>query len=479
MSKQNDFNQFGLSKELIQSLTLLHYTTPTPIQAKAIPYILQGKNILAKSQTGTGKTAAFGIPICEKITWDEFLPQALILEPTRELAYQVKEELFQIGRMKRLKVPVLLGGLPIDKQKTTLKQRNHILVGTPGRIMDHVRKGNIDFSNIKYLVIDEADLMLQMGFIDEVEDILQHLPANRVSMLFSATMDESIRPYANKWILDPISVFMEQKTETVSLIKQEVYHVPSEEKYDIFLSCFMKENPKNAMIFCATKEMVNTLYHKMKRAQIRCGMLHGDMEQRERLQTVDDFREGRFFYLICTDIAARGVDFESVTHVFHYDFPNGNETYVHRTGRTGRNGKDGISISFVTGSERRTFEHVVTFIKDDILEMPLDSVANIDKAPFLKRQKEKFVRKEQKGDIFQSSITKLAIGGGKKSKLRAVDIVGTICSIDSITAEDIGVIDVRESITYVEILNQKGPLVFDILQTKPIKGKLRKIQTRK
>lgn len=479
MPVQNKFDQFHLSKEIMKSLTLLGYTAPTPIQQQAIPYILEGKNLLAKSQTGTGKTAAFGIPICEQIIWDEFLPQALVLEPTRELAYQVKEELFQIGRIKRIKIPVLLGGLPIDKQTTTLKQRNHILVGTPGRIMDHARKGNINFSNIKYLVIDEADLMLQMGFIDEVEDILSLLPQDKVTLLFSATMDETILPYAQKWVKDPVSVFMENKTETVSKIEQYVYHVPSEEKYNYFLLSFMKENPQNAMIFCATKEMVNTLYHKLQRAQIRCGMLHGDMEQRERLQTVDHFREGQFFYLICTDIAARGVDFENITHVFHYDFPNGNETYVHRTGRTGRNGKEGISISFVTESEERAFTNVLAFIKDRITEVPLSDLDQIDKSPFLKRQKEKVTRKKQRGDIFQTSITKLTIGGGKKSKLRAVDIVGTICSIDSISAEDIGVIDIRESITYVEILNQKGTLVFDSLQTKPIKGKVRKIQKRK
>jgi superfamily II DNA/RNA helicase len=265
------------------------------------------------------------------------------------------------------------------------------------------------------------------------------------------------------------------ETETVSQIAQELYFVDSETKYQTLLTLLIQENPKDCMIFCATREMVNTLFHKLSRDKIKCGMLHGELDQRERLQTTEDFRDGRFHYLICTDVAARGIDFDHITHVIHYDFPTGRETYVHRTGRTGRNGSDGKAISLVTIEEKKMVDAVEAYTLQKIEKKVCPNRAELDEDAFWKKQKEKNVRKARKGDVFHKTIMRLSIGGGKKSKMRAVDIVGAICNIDGVSAEDIGIIDVRDSLTYVEILNNKGKIVLDELQNKTIKGKIRKV----
>ena len=473
---KNTFYKFELSPEILESLTLLHYLEPTQIQEEVIPVALNGQDILGKSQTGTGKTAAFAIPLCEKVLWEENLPQAIVLEPTRELAVQVQTEIFNIGRKKRLKIPAVFGGMPVDKQALTLKQKSHIVVGTPGRIMDHVRRNNLNLGNIRYLVIDEADLMFQMGFIEEVKEIMELLPKKRVTMLFSATISDTIKELADSYMRDPVSITIESETETVSQITQELYYVDAATKYQTLLTLLIQENPKDCMIFCATREMVNTLYHKLSRDKIKCGMLHGELDQRERLQTTDDFRDGRFHFLICTDVAARGIDFDHITHVIHYDFPTGKENYVHRTGRTGRNGRDGKAISLATIDEKKMVQAVEEYTLQTIEKKVCPNRTELDENAFWKTQREKSVRKERKGDVFHKTITRLAIGGGKKSKMRAVDIVGAICSIDGITADDIGIIDVRDSLSYVEILNNKGKTVLEQLQDKTIKGKIRKVR---
>lgn len=473
---ENGFSQFGLSAEIIETLTMLHYMEPTPVQTEVIPIALQKSDIVVKSQTGSGKTAAFAIPVCEMALWEENLPQALVLEPTRELAVQVKEEIFHIGRKKRLKVPVVFGGLPIDKQILTLKQKSHIVVGTPGRIMDHVRRQSLDLSNIQYLVIDEADLMLDMGFLEEVGLIIETLPKDRVIMLFSATIGEETQRLVRKYMNHPFTILLEAKTETIETTVQEIYCVENDAKYHTLLNLLAKENPADCMIFCGTREMVNVLFQKMKRDHIRCGMLHGEMEQRDRLRTIDEFREGRFHFLIATDVAARGIDFESITHIINYDFPTGKETYVHRVGRTGRNGKSGKAISFIGASEKKMLDAVETYIGTTLEVCGSPEQIKFENSSFWQRQQEKVTLKARKGAVFNQTITKLSIGGGKKSKMRAVDIVGTICSMEGILAEDIGIIDIRDSFTYVEILNGKGREVLEMLQDKTIKGKIRKVR---
>ncbi|MDD3206061.1 MAG: DEAD/DEAH box helicase [Lachnospiraceae bacterium] len=472
----DDFTKFRISNEIIDALTILGYDEPTRIQERVIPIALSGRDIVGKSQTGSGKTAAFAIPLCELARWEENAPEALVLEPTRELTVQVKQEIYHIGRKKRLKVPDVFGGFPIDKQIQTLKQKSHIVVGTPGRVMDHVRRESLDLSHIKTVVIDEADLMLDMGFIDEVREILSHIPEKRTLMLFSATIGKELEKLIQEYLHNPAFIEIEEMEEAKADIKQEVYETENEEKYGLFLKLLIRENPESCMIFCGTREMVNVLCRKLRKDGVKCGMIHGEIDQQDRIRTIEGFREGRFRYLIATDVVARGIDFDNLSHVFNYDFPTGKETYVHRIGRTGRNGNAGTAISLLTDEDKKMKQMIEEYVGYALpMEIFLEEQAG-DAQQFWNRQKEKVVLKKRKGAGFHKTITRLSVGGGKKSKMRAVDIVGTICSIPDITAEDIGAIDVRDSLTYVEILNGKGKRVCEALQEKTIKGKLRKVR---
>ena len=473
---QNQFAGFGLSEEILETLRLLKYEAPTPIQKEVIPLVLAGKDVIAKSQTGTGKTAAFAIPICEKVIWEENRPQALVLEPTRELAVQVREELFHVGRKKRLKVPAVFGGFPIDKQIQTLKQKSHIVVGTPGRVMDHIRRDSLKTDKIRCLVIDEADLMLDMGFLDDVKQIMDSIPGRIQILLFSATIGERVKQLSDAYLSEAAVIEMESETETARGIEQAVYNTGSEEKYQTLFRVLVREKPSDCMIFCGTREMVNVLYRKLSKDGLRCGMIHGEVDQADRLKTIEAFRDGRIHYLIATDVAARGVDFDNISHVVNYDFPTNKETFVHRCGRTGRNGKTGRAISLVTEEEERMKQAVEAYIGETlpVVECPVPDEQEI--RSFKNSQRNQTPLKVRKGAALNKSIMRLSIGGGKKSKIRAVDIVGTICNVEGIGSEDIGIIDVRESLTYVEILNGKGELVLEALQSKPIKGKLRKVR---
>lgn len=477
---QNTFSRYPLDKEILEALDMLQYKAPTKVQELVIPLALEEKDLVVKSKTGSGKTAAFGIPLCEKVNWEENHPQAIVLEPTRELAVQVSDELFRIGRRKRLKVPAVFGGFPIDKQMRTVKQKSHIVVGTPGRTLDLIEREALKLDKVRYLVIDEADLMLDMGFLDDVKRVIEMLPERKVTMLFSATIDENVQQLSKDYMTNPEEIFLESKTLTVDQIEQTGYFVENEEKFPLLMDVLIHENPQNCMIFCATRDMVNVLYRQLRKAKVRCCMLHGLVDQKERLRTIEDFREGRFFYLIATEVAARGIDFDYITHVINYDFPTSKESYVHRIGRTGRNGKSGKAISFIQSDEKKMLRSVESYTNVAIrIEEHIDfENKEEEEKQFRRKQQEKMKPKVGKGVAVQKDITKLCIGGGRKSKLRAGDIVGTICSVDGVTADDIGVIDVRDSITYVEILNYKGKVVFEQLQDRTIKGKVRKVKIR-
>lgn len=474
---KSNFADYGLEQAVLDALNVLHYTQPTSVQQQVIPLAVAGRDIVGKSQTGSGKTAAFGIPLCNQVKWEFNEPQALVLEPTRELTVQVKEELTQIGRVKRLKVPDVFGGFPIDKQIQTLRQKSHIVVATPGRLLDHIRRKTISLERVQTVVIDEADLMLDMGFIDDVEEILSCVATDTLqTMLFSATIGDELDRIIEQYLHNPERIEILSPVGEKNKIVQKLYQVTHEEKYKTLLQLLIAENPDSCMIFCGTKEMVNVLCRMLRKDGVKCGMLHGDIDQQDRLRTVDAFREGRFRYLIATEIVARGIDFENLTHVFNYDFPTGKEPYVHRIGRTGRNGENGTAISLVTEDDLRMKAQIENYLgeKFDFADIP--QVTKEQEKTFWERQQEKAVLKKKKGADFQKTITRLTISGGRKSKMRAVDIVGTICSIEGITAEDIGIIDIRDSLTYVEILNKKGRIVLDALQDKTIKGKVRKVR---
>ncbi|WP_250675594.1 DEAD/DEAH box helicase [Paraclostridium ghonii] len=474
---KTNFKDYKLSNEILKSLNILNYNTPTKVQQEVIPVALENKDVLVKSQTGSGKTATFAIPLCELVDWDDNKPQALILTPTRELAIQVKEDVFNIGRFKRIKVPALYGKSSFALQAKELKQKTHIVVGTPGRTIDHIKEGNFITDNIKYLVLDEADEMLSMGFLEQVEEIISALPTERVTMLFSATMPEDINALSKKYMKDPVTIEIEAKTLTVDRIQQDGYSVEETGKLNLLKDITTIENPDSCVIFCNTQVKVESLYNELRKLKYPCDKIHGGMEQDERIKVMNNFKKGYFRYLIATDVAARGIDIDNITHVINYDVPILRENYVHRIGRTGRAGKEGRAITFVMKSdERRMFEIYSYTGKELTMKMkPSKRLVMSLKPEFDKKLEQRQKVKEDKGANLSQEIMKLHINAGKKTKMRPVDIVGTLCSIEGMSAGDIGVISVLDVSTYVEVLNNKGEMVLNALQTKNIKGRPRKV----
>ncbi|MFR3499537.1 MAG: DEAD/DEAH box helicase [Paraclostridium bifermentans] len=472
-----NFKDYKLSDEILKSLNMLNYKTPTKVQKEVIPVALENKDVLVKSQTGSGKTATFAIPLCELVDWDENKPQALILTPTRELAIQVKEDVFNIGRFKRIKVPALYGKSSFSLQAKELKQKTHIVVGTPGRTIDHIKEGNFITDNIKYLVLDEADEMLSMGFLEQVEEIISLLPKNRVTMLFSATMPDDINRLSKKYMKNHVTIEIEAKTLTVDRIQQDGYNIEETGKLNLLKDVTTIENPDSCVIFCNTQVKVESLYNELRKLKYPCDKIHGGMEQDERIKVMNNFKKGYFRYLIATDVAARGIDIDNITHVINYDVPVLRENYVHRIGRTGRAGKEGRAITFIMKSdERRMFEIYSYTGKELTMKMkPSKRLVMSLKPEFDKKLEQRQKVKEDKGANLSQEIMKIHINAGKKTKMRPVDIVGTLCSIEGMNAEDIGVISVLDISTYVEILNNKGEMVLKALQTKNIKGRPRKV----
>lgn len=474
---KSNFNDYKLSGELLKSISMLGFKSPTKVQDQIIPAVLDNKDVIVKSQTGSGKTAAFAIPICELVDWDENKPQALVMVPTRELAIQVKEDIFNLGRFKRLKVSAVYGKSPFRLQEKELKQKTHIVVGTPGRVIDHIERGTLDTSEIKYLVIDEADEMLNMGFIDQIETILNSLPKERVSMLLSATMPNDIENLCKKHMKNPLQVEIEEQNSAVDRIYQERYTIGQNNKIELLRDITIIENPDSCIIFCNTKQKVDEVYNELEDLNYTCDKIHGGMEQSDRLRVMYNFKQGHFRYLVATDVAARGIDIDNISLVINYDIPQDSETYVHRIGRTGRAGNEGRAITFVTQNEGKFLNDIQEYIDKEIPlnERPdAETVENL-KQEFIKKMSTRPEIKESKGTSLSKDIMKLHINAGKKTKMRPVDIVGTLCSIEDMTADDIGIINVADVSTFVEILNNKGEMVYQKLQDKPIKGRLRKV----
>ncbi|MGL4607394.1 MAG: DEAD/DEAH box helicase [Eubacteriaceae bacterium] len=471
------FKDYNLSDVLLQAIKKLNFSNPTPVQAEVIPVALENRDILCKAQTGSGKTAAFGIPICENIDWDENEPQALILTPTRELALQVYEDLFNIGRLKRIKVSVLYGKSPIKRQERELKQKNHIVVGTPGRVMDHIERGNLKLDKIKYFIIDEADEMLNMGFIDQVEEIINELPSMRVTMLFSATLENEIQTLSKNYMKHPKIIEIEPEVRKTELIEQVVYETGDNDKLQILKDLLVVENPDSCIIFANTQETVNMISNELGKNNRFCKKIHGGMEQDDRTLVMYGFKKGEFRYLVATDVAARGIDVQEISLVVNFDVPWEKETYVHRIGRTGRRGLEGKAITLASRRDHSLINGIERFVGKEIprQELPTEDEVAKDMVAYQEKVNEKPKAKKDKAQNLTKEILKLHINAGKKTKMRPVDIVGTLCSIEGITAEDIGIISILDVSTFVEILNNKGSDVLKVLQTKNIKGRLRKV----
>lgn len=474
---EKGFRAFNLSNPIVKALDSLEYKNPTEVQNKVIPLVLEKIDLVVKSQTGSGKTASYGIPICELVEWEENKPQALILTPTRELAVQVKDDFIDIGRLKRIKATAVYGKQPFAIQKTELKQKTHVVVGTPGRVLDHIERGTLTLEKMHYLVIDEADEMLNMGFIEQVEAIIKALPKQRVTMLFSATLPEEVKELSQRYMKTPIDIEIKANGLTTDKIDHTLIKVDEKEKFSLLQAVTIVENPDSCIIFCRTKDRVDMLSDQLTDLGYNCDQIHGGMVQEDRLDVMNDFKRGEFRYLIATDVAARGIDIDNITHVINYDIPLEKESYVHRTGRTGRAGKKGKAITFVTPFEEKFLQEVEEYIGFEIPTMAVpteDEVA--DKRPDFEAKKNiEPAIKKAKNEKLNKHIMKLYFNGGKKKKLRAVDFVGTIAKIEGVSAEDIGIITIMDTFSYVEILNDKGRIVLEKMKNTSIKGKSLKV----
>ena len=345
------FNEFNLSAELLAEIEKAGFVEASPIQEQTIPLALEGKDVIGQAQTGTGKTAAFGLPTLEKIRTEEATIQALVIAPTRELAVQSQEELFRFGRSKGVKVRSVYGGSSIEKQIKALKSGAHIVVGTPGRLLDLIKRKALKLQDIETLILDEADEMLNMGFLEDIEAIISRVPENRQTLLFSATMPDAIKRIGVQFMKDPEHVKIAAKELTTELVDQYYIRVKEQEKFDTMTRLMDVEQPELAIVFGRTKRRVDELTRGLKIRGFRAEGIHGDLDQNKRLRVLRDFKNGNLDVLVATDVAARGLDISGVTHVYNYDIPQDPESYVHRIGRTGRAGKSGQSITFVSPNE--------------------------------------------------------------------------------------------------------------------------------
>lgn len=467
------FEEFNISEEILKSIDSLGYKNPSEVQAAVIPTALLGKDIIVKSQTGSGKTAAFAIPLCESAHTEETEPQALVLTPTRELALQVSQDITNIGRYKKIRAIAVFGKQPIEMQKKQLKQRVHVVVGTPGRTLDHIERGTINLDKIKYLILDEADEMLSMGFIEQVEEVIKAVPKNRVTMLFSATIPQSIEAICIKYMVSPVKIEINPEKLTVEKIDQVCYEVEEDKKISVLKRTLYMENPDSCIVFCRTKENVDIITNQMKNRHYSCIKIHGGMLQNERLDAMERFKKGEFRFLVATDVAARGIDVEDITHIINYDLPLEKENYVHRIGRTGRAGKKGKAITFTTRYENKFLQAIEQYIGMEIPKRPIPTKEESEpfRDAFYEKNDAKPVIKKTKASNFSKDIMKLYISAGKKKKIRTVDIVGTICNIDGVSGEDIGIIDIQDNFSHVDIMDGKGKLVLEALKKSGIKGK--------
>ena len=472
MNNKN-FNDYNLSEEVLKAIDKLGYKNPTEVQEKVIPIAMASKDIIVKSQTGSGKTASFAIPICENVKVERNNPQALILTPTRELCVQVKDDITNIGRLKKVRCAAIFGKQPFKMQASELKQRVHIVVGTPGRTLDHINRGTIKLDEIEYLVIDEADEMLNMGFIEQVEEIIKKLPENRKTMLFSATISEEIEKLCNKYIKNYTKIDINVQSVTNENIEDLYYKVEENNKFNLLNDITVIENPDSCIIFCNTRDKVENVTSRLKTKKYPVNALHGGMLQDDRLDVIRKFKRGEFSYLVATDVLARGIDVDKVSHIISYDIPLEKESYVHRIGRSGRSGSKGKAITLVTPYENRFFDDIEAYIgrkikeelppsKEEVEEKKDAFYEKLNKAPSLKKGKDFELNKE---------ITKIHINAGKKKKIRVVDIVGAISNIKGVNGDDIGIIDVQDNFSYVDILNGKGKIVMNALKDISIKGK--------
>lgn len=448
------FSSLELPQNQIELLSSSGIETMTEVQAQSLPLSLAGRDILAKAPTGSGKTIAFSLPLLRNLKPKHFAVQALVLCPTRELASQVAEEIRRLARyLGNIKVLTLCGGQSIGPQIGSLEHGAHIIVGTPGRISDHLRKQTLDLSQVNTLVLDEADRMLDMGFQDEILSIVGLTPSDRQSMLFSATFPSNIESIGRDVLNNPALIQVDATVEDRPDIEQRVYQVEESEQTEALLAILTEARPEAGVIFCNTREQCNQLEEELRAQRVSAGVLHGDLDQRQRDQMLVRFTNGSLKLLIATDVAARGLDIDSVDLVVNLGLPRDRAVFTHRCGRTGRAGRRGLAVSIIVAKELRKLEMIAEQIGE---------VLSPERAPQLN---------PSKLSVLASNMRTLELGAGRKNKIRPGDIVGALTATKQIQGSDIGNISVQDFQSYVALPKQLADTGLEILRQRSLKGK--------
>lgn len=518
--KDLKFNELSINEKIVRAVIEMGFEEATPIQAKAIPAVLEGRDIIGQAQTGTGKTAAFGIPLLEHVDPKNKNVQAVVLCPTRELAIQVADEIRRLAKfMHGVKVIPIYGGQDIVKQIRSLKSGVQVVIGTPGRVMDHMRRKTVKFDNVSMVVLDEADEMLNMGFRDDIETILEAVPEERQTVLFSATMPKPIMDIAAKYQKDAQLIRVVRKELTVKNIEQYYFEVRPKNKEEVLSRLLDIYNPHLSIVFCNTKKQVDELVTGLQGRGYFAEGLHGDMKQQQRDRVMNGFRKGRTEILVATDVAARGIDVDDVDVVFNYDLPQDEEYYVHRIGRTGRAGRTGLAFSFVVGREVYKLKDIQRYCKTKIAARPIPSLNDVANtkaemifrdlgtmigqedlssyismieshvneedytamdiaAAFLKMAMrdgtdvDSAVNEDEFGDTgAEEGMVRLFINVGRQQKARPGDILGAIAGETGMSGRLIGSIDMYDKYTFVEVPREYARDVLRAMDSVKIKGK--------
>ena len=459
------FSSLRISQSLLQTVQELGFEKLTPIQARSIPLLLEGKDLVGQSKTGSGKTAAFSLPILEKLGEDFGSGQrrlrALVLCPTRELCTQVAREMRKLGRRHSgLQILTLSGGQPIYPQLTALEKGVHIVVGTPGRVLDHLNRGKLDLSQVSWAVLDEADRMLDMGFQDDIKTILAELPDIRQTVFFSATFPRSIESMSRTYQRNPVRVTIEEEQSSQALIHHSYYSAPPEVKLRAALWLLQEMQPESALIFCNLKTTTAELARALQSSGLSAACLHGDLEQNDRDRIMAKFRNQSTRVLVATDVAARGIDIDNLDLVLNFDLPSTPEVYVHRVGRTGRAGKSGKAVSFVTDRDGERLRNIESFAEAKIEKKVLPSLESVELGGSDQTPRQ------------EARMETLYISAGRKDKLRPGDVLGALTGeAGGVSAEQIGKIEIHDRFSYVAVNRSIAQLVVQRLNDGRIKGR--------
>ncbi|MDA8694111.1 ATP-dependent RNA helicase DbpA [Pseudomonadales bacterium] len=450
----SDFSSLALAPELITNLSSLGYHEMTPIQAQSLPKIIVGEDVIAQGKTGSGKTAAFGLGLLASLNVKQFRIQALVLCPTRELADQVAKEIRRLARsIHNIKVLTLCGGMPFGPQIGSLEHGAHIIVGTPGRIEEHVRKGTLVFHSLKTLVLDEADRMLEMGFQPALDKIIEGMPANRQTLLFSATFPDEIESVARQIMRKPVRIEVES-LHANHIIEQRVYEVGDDEHRLQALQLLLLDlDPESAVVFCNTKRETQALADGLKENGFSAMSLHGDLDQKQRDQALVRFDNKSINIIVATDVAARGLDIEALDTVVNYHIARDLDVHVHRIGRTGRAGSQGVACTLVSDKEKYKLNLLEAHIGQTIAVSPLPSNKLLNQAPR------------------RPAMATLQIDGGKKQKVRAGDIVGALTAKGEIDAAQVGKIQIFDHSAYIAVTREVTQLALDKIAHGKLKGR--------